>query len=88
MAKKKEPRRRMTAVLEPNAAGIDIGSEEIFVAVAPERDAESVRRFGTFTCDLQALADWLERCSVRTVAMESTSVYWIPLFQFAGGAGF
>ncbi|HZL67151.1 MAG TPA: hypothetical protein VFC29_07445 [Candidatus Limnocylindrales bacterium] len=58
------------------------------MAVAPERDAESVRRFGTFTCDLQALADWLERCSVRTVAMESTSVYWIPLFQFAGGAGF
>jgi len=78
----------MSAVLEPNAAGIDIGAEEIFVAVPPERDAEPVRRFGAFTCDLKALADWLDACGVRTVAMESTGVYWIPLFQTLEERGF
>ena len=81
MAKRRDRRQKMSALLEPDAAGIDIGAEEIFVAVAPDRDAEPVRRFGTFRCDLNALADWLERCHVRTVAMESTAVYWIPLFQ-------
>lgn len=59
-------------VLEPDAAGIDIGAEEIYVAVPPDRDEESIRRFSSFTCDLHALADWLVRCRVRTVAMEST----------------
>ena len=68
-------------VMQPDAAGIDIGATEIYVAVPPERDMESVRCFGTFTSDLHALADWLERCGVRTVAMESTGVFWIPLFQ-------
>jgi transposase len=64
-----------------DAAGIDIGSQEIAVAVPPDRDPEPVRTFQTFTADLESLADWLEQCGVRTVAMESTSVYWIPLFQ-------
>ena len=64
-----------------DAAGIDIGSQEIAVAVPPDRDPEPVRTFPTFTVDLESLADWLEQCGVRTVAMESTSVYWIPLFQ-------
>ncbi len=72
---------RKSVVLEPDAAGIDIGAEEIYVAVPPDRDEESTRKFSTFTRDLNALADWLERCHVRTVAMESTGVYWIPLFQ-------
>ena len=88
MAKAKARRKQMSAVLEPDAAGIDIGAEEIFVAVPPERDAESVRRFGTFTCELKELADWLQACGIRTVAMESTGVYWIPVFQTLEDRGF
>ena len=68
-------------VIEPNAAGIDIGATEIFVAVPGDRDAEPVRSFPTFTVDLERLADWLQECQIRTVAMESTGVYRIPLFQ-------
>ena len=64
-----------------NAAGIDIGSERHMVAVPEGRDEVSVREFGTFTADLEALADWLKKCGVTTVAMESTGVYWIPLFE-------
>ena len=68
-------------VLNPDAAGIDIGATEIYVAVSADRDAEPVRMFATFTKDLNELADWLQQCHVRTVAMESTGVYWIPLMQ-------
>lgn len=68
-------------VLNPNAAGIDIGATEIYVAVPADRDPEPVQSFPTFTEDLHRLADWLTACGVRTVAMESTGVYWIPLFQ-------
>jgi transposase len=75
-------------VMRPNAAGIDIGATEIFVAVPPDRDAEKVRSFPTFTQDLYALADWLKQCGVTTVAMESTGVYWIPLFQILEDRGF
>ncbi len=64
-----------------DAAGIDIGSTEIAVAVPPDSDPDPVRTFRTFTADLHALADWLQQCGVRTAAMESTSVYWVPLFQ-------
>ncbi len=64
-----------------NAAGIDVGSERHLVAVPEGRDEVSVREFGTFTADLEALADWLKKCGVTTVAMESTGVYWIPLFE-------
>jgi transposase len=71
----------MLPVLHADAAGIDIGAEEIFVAVPADRSNESVRSFGSFTRDLHELADWLQECHVRTVAMESTGVYWIPLFQ-------
>lgn len=67
--------------IEPNAAGIDIGATQIFVAVPPDRDPEPIRWFNTFTVDLEALADWLEKCGIKTAAMESTGVYWIPLFQ-------
>jgi transposase len=66
-------------VLQANAAGADIGADEIFVAVPADRDAQPVRRFGTFTPDLLGLAAWLTRCGIDTLAMESTSVYWIPL---------
>ena len=68
-------------VLEPNAAGIDIGAREIFVAVPPDRDEQPVRACTTFTEDLEQLANWLVACGITTVAMESTSVYWIPLFD-------
>jgi len=68
-------------VVHPNAAGLDIGSREIWAAVRPDRPGETVRRFATFTPDLEALADWLQECAVDTVAMESTGVYWIPIFE-------
>lgn len=68
-------------ILEQNAAGIDIGAREIFVAVPPDRDPNPVRVFPTFTENLQELAAWLLQCGVTTVAMESTGVYWIPLYD-------
>ena len=79
---------RMLPVLHPDAAGVDIGAEEIYVAVPSDRDAEPVRCFETFTRDLYKLADWLQKCCVRTVAMESTGVYWIPLYQILEARGF
>jgi transposase len=79
------PKKRAKAVslpiVEPDAAGADIGATQIFVAVPPDRDEDSVRSFETFTADLEKLADWLQQCRIRTIAMESTGVYWIPLFQ-------
>ena len=75
-------------VMRPDAAGIDIGATEIFVAVPPDRATENVHSFPTFTQDLYALADWLKQCGVKTVAMESTGVYWIPLFQILEERGF
>jgi transposase len=71
-----------------NAAGIDIGSDRHMVGVPAGRDEVSVREFGAFTSDLHALADWLEKCGVTTVAMESTGVYWIPLFEILERRGF
>ena len=69
------------AVLHPNAAGLDIGAREIWVAVPVDRDPEPVRCFGTFTQDLEKLVAWLTQCRIDTVAMESTGVYWIPVFE-------
>ena len=71
-----------------NAAGLDIGDDEIWTAVPPDRDEQSVRCFGTFTRDLHALADWLERCDIETVAMEATGVYWIPIYAILEERGF
>lgn len=71
-----------------NAAGIDIGSNEHWVAVPEGRHEVSVRRFNTFTADLYLLADWLKQCAITTVAMESTGVYWIPLFEILEERGF
>lgn len=73
--------------MRPNAGGIDIGATEIFVAVPADRDSDSVRSFPSFTEDLHRLADWLQSCRVDTVAMESTGVYWIPLFQILEARG-
>jgi len=76
------------SLTHPNAAGIDIGSASHFVAVPPDRDDDPVREFASFTADLHALADWLQRCGVDTVAMESTGVYWIPLYELLDSRGF
>src|SRR6202795_2424392 len=80
--------RAALTITHPNAAGIDIGSGSHFVAVPPDRDDEPVREFSSFTVDLNALADWLKTCGVDTVAMESTGVYWIPVFELLESRGF
>lgn len=74
-------------VLEPNAAGVDVGAEEMYVAVPPDRDSEPVRVFGTFTHQLEELVAWLKHCGITTVALESTGVYWIALYQLLEDAG-
>src|SRR5262244_3421506 len=71
-----------------NAAGIDVGAEQHMVAVPEGRDEVAVREFGTFTAELEAIANWLAQCGVTTVAMESTGVYWIPLFELLERRGF
>jgi hypothetical protein len=88
MAKSGKKRCEQLPVLHPDAAGIDVGASELYVAVPSDRDALSVRSFPTFTRDLNALADWLQQCGVRSVAMESTSVYWIPVYQILEARGF
>ena len=67
-------------VCHPHAAGIDIGEAEHWVAVPPGCDPQPVRRFGTCTVDLDALADWRIDCGITTVAMASTGVSWMPVF--------
>src|SRR6516162_7172470 len=74
-------------VVHPDAAGIDIGNECHYVAVPPGRDAEPVRRFGCTTAELKEMAAWLKRCGIRTVAMQSTGVYWIPVYDVLEEAG-
>jgi transposase len=68
-------------VVHPRAAGIDVGNEEHWVAVPPSLDSQPVRCYGCFTADLIRLADWLRECGIETVAMQSTGVYWIPLWD-------
>jgi transposase len=74
--------------IQPDAAGIDCGQNSHFVAVPPDRNCEPVREFRTFTAGLHELADWLAQSGVKTVAMESTGVYWIPLFEILEQRGF
>jgi transposase len=68
--------------MHPHAAGIDIGAEELVVAVPPDRDPQPVRTFSTFTPDLHMLVAWLVSCGIDTVAMKSTGVYWIPIYAW------
>jgi hypothetical protein len=75
-------------VVNPNAAAIDIGATMHMAAVGMDRASDPVRSFGTFTADPQRLADWLAECGVKTVVMESTSVYWIPIFELLDERGF
>lgn len=74
-------------VVHPRAAGIDVGNRHHWVCVPPDASGPTVRKFGTFTADLHAIADWLMECGVTTVAMESTGVYWIPLFEVLEARG-
>jgi len=93
MAKQKRRTKMKVAVnaleqINPHAGGIDVGAEEVYVAVPPDRDTQSVRSFPTFTADLRRLAEWLKACQIETVAMEATGVYWIPLYELLEAEGF
>jgi transposase len=68
-------------IVHPDAAGIDVGGSEHWVAVSPDRDPEPVRRFGCFTADLREMGRWLVEKGVRSVALQSTGVYWMPVFE-------
>jgi transposase len=85
--KRSRPRRDMAPV-HSHAAAVDIGATLHVAAVRPGSDPEPVRSFGTFTTDLHRLADWLAQCRVKTVAMKSTGVYWIPLYEILDQRGF
>lgn len=85
-SKKNKP--RTMAVVHLDAAGIDIGSNEHWVAVPEDRADRPVRQFGTFTSDLEKLAAWLKECGIRSVAMESTGVYWVPIYELLEERGF
>lgn len=89
--KKSTTRRAREAMLRKvklNAAGIDVGSERHYVAVPEGRAPEAVRSFGSVTSELERLVSWLEACAIETVAMESTGVYWIPLYELLEERGF
>jgi transposase len=89
---KKETSKKKSVVnlplINPNAAGIDIGDTIHAVAVPIDRDDVNVKSFGAMTCDLEAIVTWLHYCEIDTVAMESTGVYWKPLFGMLIRAGF
>ena len=91
---KKRQRKRGKSVkvlhqIQPDAAGIDIGATEIYVAIPDDhRASETMRCFDTFTQDLHEAARWLQSCKIKSVAMESTGVYWIPIFQVLETYGF
>jgi transposase len=74
-------------IVHPDAAGIDIGGREHWVAISPDRDEDPVRRFDCFTADLEQMAKWLVEKGVRSVAMQSTGVYWMPVFEMLEQSG-
>lgn len=88
--KSKSPKIQLDSLplIDADAAGIDIAHREHWCAVPPDRCEKPVRAFGTFTEDLEAMADWFSQCGIKTVAMESTGVYWIPAFQVLERRGF
>jgi transposase len=95
MARKRKTKRSHQAgrpenipILNSNAAGMDIGADEIYVAVPADRDNQPVQRFATFTGELCRLSEWLKQCRIDTVAMEATGVYWIPVYQILEASGF
>ncbi|WP_375319089.1 IS110 family transposase [Candidatus Tisiphia endosymbiont of Oplodontha viridula] len=76
------------SVINPDAAGIDVGSREHYVCVPADRDEKNVRKFAAFTSDLREMADWLKKCGIKTIAMESIGIYWLPVFQILETTGF
>ncbi len=93
MSKPKQPTKQdlelnLLSQINPNAAGIDIGADRHWVSVPVGRDEENIRSFTCFTPDLYVMADWLKQCGIETIAMESTGVYWIPVFQVLESRGF
>ena len=74
-------------VIHPDAAGIDIGNESHYAAVPPSRDSQPVREFRCTTAELKAMAAWLQQCRIRTVAMQSTGVYWVAVYDILEEAG-
>lgn len=79
--------KRALELIDPNAAGIDLGSTSHFVSINPDKSSEPVREFGCFTCDLQAMGKWLLESGVSTVAMEATGVYWMPVYEMLSQMG-
>ena len=75
-------------LINPNAAGIDVGDTEMVVAVSPQATEQNVRTFGAFTCDYEQIIDWLNQCQVTHVALESTGVYWVQLYLMLLKANF
>lgn len=75
-------------IINPDAAGIDIGAKIHYVCVPEGRDNLRIQSFGCFTEDIHAMATWLKKCGVKSIAMESTGVYWIPVFQILAQEGF
>jgi transposase len=86
--KKNQDSNNSMPIMFPDTAGIDIGSKSHFVAVPADRDDEPVREFSTFTEDLFKMADWLKKCKIKTIIMESTGVYWITAFELLESKGF
>jgi transposase len=80
--------RKRLRVVDPDCAGVDVGKGKHSIAVDPARYEDPVRNFGSFTGDWQVMADWLAECGVKIVAMESTGMYWIPLYEVLDRMGF
>jgi hypothetical protein len=75
-------------IVNPDSAGIDIGASSHFVAVPAGRDTETVKEFGCYTPDLEKMITWLKQCKIKTIVMESTGSYWVPVFEMLEQAGF
>src|SRR3984893_1052537 len=88
MTRKIQSEELSLSVVHPDAAGIDIGNESHYVAVPPTRDSEPVCRFGCTTAELKEMAVWLKQCTIRSIAMQSTGVYWIAVYDLLEEAGF
>src|SRR6202049_1329447 len=88
MARKIQSEDLSLEVVHPDAAGIDIGNESHYVAVPPTRDSQPVRRFGCTTAEVKEMAVWLKQCAIRTIALQSTGVYWIAVYDILEEACF
>ena len=87
-ARKGTRNQRKLIPINADAAELDVGATFHVVAVPPDRDEQSVRTFNSFTAGLNELAEWLQKIGIRTVAMESTGVYWIPVYEVLEAKGF